>query len=45
MTVVIIKLLFISEYGFCLMNDNQDGRQNGYPLFTAGHYAGPFVGV
>ena len=25
------------------MNDNQDCRQNGYPLFTEGHYAGPFV--
>ena len=34
-----IKLLFISKYGFCPMNDNQDCRQNGYPLFTAGHYA------
>ena len=30
----------MSEYGFCVMNDNQDCRQNGYPLFTAGHYAG-----
>ena len=23
------------------MNDRQDCCQNGYPLFTAGHYAGP----
>ena len=30
----LIKLLFMSEYGFCPMNDNQDGRQNGYPIFT-----------
>ena len=29
--------------GFCPMNDNKNGRQNGYPLFTAGHYAGAFV--
>ena len=36
-----IKLLFISEYGFCLMNDNQDCRQSGYPLSIAGHYTGP----
>ena len=39
-----IKLLFMSEYGFCPMNDNQDFCQNGYPLCTAGHYAGPLVG-
>ena len=32
-----IKLLFISEYGFCQMNDYQDFHQNGYPLFAAGH--------
>ena len=32
-----IKLLFMSEYEFCLMNDNHDCRQNGYPFFTAGH--------
>ena len=32
-----IKLLFMSEYGFCQMNDYQDFRQNGYPLFVAGH--------
>ena len=32
-----IKLLFMSEYGFCPMNDYQDFRQNGYPLFAAGH--------
>ena len=38
-----IKLVFMSEHGFCMMNDNQDCRQNGYPLFTAGHYTGPFV--
>ena len=31
----LIKLLFMSEYGFYLMNDNQDFRQNGYP-FAAG---------
>ena len=40
-----IKLLFMSEYGFCPMNDHQYCRRNRYPLFTAGHYAGPFVGV
>ena len=29
-----IKLLFMSEYGFCPMNSNQDCRQTaGYPLF------------
>ena len=28
-----IKLLFMSEYGFCPMNDYQDFCQNGYPLF------------
>ena len=39
------KLLFMSEYGFYPMNNNQDGGQNSYPLFTAGHYVGPFVGV
>ena len=39
------KLLFMSEYGFWPTNDNQDGGQNRYPLFTAGHYAGPFIGV
>ena len=32
-----IKLLFMSEYGFCPMNDYQDFLQNGYPLFAAGH--------
>ena len=31
-----IKLLIMSEYGFCPMNDNQDCRRNG-----SGHYAGP----
>ena len=40
-----IKLLFMSEYGFCQMNDHQVFRQKGYPIFTAGHQAGPFVGV
>ena len=40
-----IKLLFMSECGFCPMNDNQDFRQNGYPLCAAGHYVGPFVEV
>ena len=40
-----IKELLMSEYGFCLMNDNQDCRQNRYPLFTAGCCAGPLVGV
>ena len=39
------KLLFMSEYGFCPMNNNQVCRQNKYPRFTAEHYAGPFVGV
>ena len=32
-----IKLLFMSEYGFCPMNDYQDFRQNRYPLFAARH--------
>ena len=32
-------------YEFCPINDNQDGYQNGYPLFVAVHYAVPFVGV
>ena len=36
-----IKLLSMSEYGFCPMNDNQDCLQIGYPLFTTGHCAGP----
>ena len=41
-----IKLLFMFEYGFCPMNSNQDCHQTArYPLFTATHYAGPFVGV
>ena len=40
-----IKLLFKSGYGFYLMNENQDGRKNSYPLFTTGHYAALFVGV
>ena len=31
-----IELLFMSEYGFYLMNDYQDFCQNGYP-FAAGH--------
>ena len=29
-----IKLLFMSEYGFCPMNDYQDICQNGYPPFS-----------
>ena len=28
-----------------MIDDNQDGHQNGTSFFTAGHYAGPFVGV
>ena len=40
-----IKILFMSEYWFCLTTINKDCRQNGYPLSTAGHYARPFVGV
>ena len=32
----------MSENGFCPIINNQDGRQNRYPLFTTGHYAGPF---
>ena len=32
-----IKQLFMSEYGFCPMNDYQYFRHNGYPLFAAGH--------
>ena len=32
-----IKLLIMSEYVFCPMNDYQDFRQNGYPFFAAGH--------
>ena len=39
-----IKLLIMSEYWLCGMNKDQDGGQNRYPIFTAGHYAGPFVG-
>ena len=35
----------MAEYGFCLMNENQDCRQNWYPLFNAGRYEGPFVRV
>ena len=35
------ETIVLSEYWFCPMNDNQDFRQNRYPLFTAGHYAGP----
>ena len=35
------KNLFVYEYVVCQMDDNQDG----YPLFTAGHYAEPFVGI
>ena len=31
----------MSEYEFCPMNHNQVCCQNGYPFFTAGHYAGP----
>ena len=38
-------LLTVIEYGFCPMNDNQNCCQNGYPLFTAGHFVGCFVGV
>ena len=40
-----IKLLFMTEYGFCQMNDYLDFSQNEYPLFAAGHQARPFVGV
>ena len=29
----VIKLLFMSGYGFCSVNDHQDICQNGYPLF------------
>ena len=29
-----IKLLIMSEYGLCPMNDNQDGLQNGVSLFS-----------
>ena len=36
-----IKLLFMSEYGFCPMNYNQDCRQNGYPLTLQGIIRGP----
>ena len=43
--ITFIKLLFMSEYGSCPMNDNQDCRQNRHPLLIAEHYAGPFVGV
>ena len=31
-----IKLLFMSEYGFCLINDNQDGRQTDIPFSLQG---------
>ena len=34
-----IKLLFISEYGFCPMKDNQDCRAKVMFLFTVGHFA------
>ena len=37
-----IKLLFMSEYVFCPMNDNEVSPKR-ISLFTAGHYAGPFV--
>ena len=30
--IAFIKLWFRFEYGFCLINDNQDGRQNGRRL-------------
>ena len=43
--ITFIKLYFMSEYWFRQMNDYQDFRQNGYPLFAAGHKAGPFVRV
>ena len=36
-----INLLFMSEFWFCPMNNNQDGCQNRYSR----HYSGPFVGV
>ena len=36
-----MELLFMSEYGFCQMNYNQDCLQIEYPLFTAEHYVGP----
>ena len=39
-----IKLLFMSD-GFCLMNDNQDCRQNDFPFPLQGIMRGPFVGV
>ena len=36
-----IKLLFMSEYGFCPMNINQSCRQRQViPFFTAWHYTG-----
>ena len=28
---------------FCPINNNKDGHQNGYPLFTTGLYVGPFL--
>ena len=38
--IIFIKLSPKIEYEFCPMNNNQHGRQNGYLLSTAGHYAG-----
>ena len=32
------ELRSMQEYGFCLMINNQEGHQNGYPLFIAWHY-------
>ena len=38
--ICIVSITFFNfEYGY------QDGRHNGYPFFTAWHYAGPFIGV
>ena len=36
-----IKLLFMSENWFCLMNNNQGERQNGYPFSLQGIMRGP----
>ena len=36
-----IKLFFMSEYWFCLINNNQDGPQNGYPFSLQGIMCAP----
>ena len=38
-----IKLLFMSECEFCLMNNNEDCRQNRYPFSLQGIMRGPLL--